>query len=169
MKFQSLQILDLVAEVQKKIVFSFVFTVVIYTGGTFLLYKKGGIDMPFIVSDVLMLIIFSSFQYFQITGKSSIANNTATEVKIDENTISVATAPFKAWFLINKPSKQFDFEIEKLTIALLPYRLKDVYDIKDYVIGVGNRKQMAFVIADFFNEALRKKLEELNGREIQSF
>lgn len=164
MVYPALGLTTSINSLTKKLTYNFLYSLFIFILFVLLLYEKNkSFDVVFFVCVLLLFVSLAFIQYSQIVMKGAIVNKTAMEVQINDDEIIIKTIPFKVLFWIDRPAIELKFKLNQLRINKIPYKLKEIYDLKDYVIEISNRTEHALIILDYFEKALYMKLQEITG------
>jgi hypothetical protein len=128
------------------------------------------IDTSLFIAVGSLVLLLGAVQYYTISSKGDIINNTATNVVIENNAITIVTYPFKGLYFINRQAKNIRFNTPGIEIKKVPYPVKQVYSLDenvfkqtfDYrVFKLSAGKNEAYILLDYFDAELEKRINSL--------
>lgn len=135
-------------------------------------HNHQSVDTSLVVAVGLFVLLLGTMQYYMISSKGDIINNTATNVVIEGNVITIVTYPFKGLCFINRPSKNIRFDTSVVEIRKVPYPVKQVYNLDanafkqtfDYrVFKLSAGKNGVYILLDYFDAELEKSIDSLKA------
>jgi hypothetical protein len=163
MDFSGICLTALVSNQINRIKRGLLFAFVCFAVGVYRVFiaNEREVDTFYLIVMLFFLALLSYLQYTIIKEANASINNTAMEVNVDEEFITIKTIPFKVLFFINKPAKEFRYNINDMTVHRMLYPLKQIYDLDKRVFVLRAKGNECYIITDYFDEKLEGRLDEI--------